>query len=186
MREKTDLCGRVFDRVTLRGGPAGSVIIRGLCPEDKDKLIRFYERLSLETIYTRFFSIIRYFDPYVEKLIKNRALVVVAENPETGEIVGVAEAIPSGDSAEGGIVVLEDYQGRGLGTALALALRDVLRESGIRRVVGYILPENIRALRLVKKLGGRLKRTYESMILVEIPVPSGSESTESRVPDART
>jgi RimJ/RimL family protein N-acetyltransferase len=98
--------------------------------------------------------------------------VVVAENPETGEIVGVAEAVPdkSGNAAEAGIVVLERYQGRGLGTLLAKALSKALWEAGVRKVVGYILPENLKAYRLVKRLGGRIVSYYESMYLVEVPV----------------
>ena len=111
--------------------------------------------------------------------------MVVAEREDTGEIVGVAEAIPSGDKAEGGIVVLESYQSRGIGSALARALSRALREAGIRVVVGYILPDNIKALRLVKKLGGRLRRSYESMVLVEIPVRP-PERSEARSPEAAT
>ena len=177
------LCGRVFERLELPG--AGRVVIRGLCPGDRDRLLEFYEKLSLETIYTRFFSIIRYFDPYVDRLIRGRAYVVVAEREDTGERIGVAEAIPSGDKAEGGIVVLESYQGRGIGSALARALSRALSEAGIRLVVGYILPDNIRALRLVKKLGGRLRRSYDSMVLVEIPVRAPGRS-EARSPEAAT
>lgn len=162
------LCGRVFRVFETRDGK--KIRIRGVCPGDKEGLVRFYERLSLETIYTRFFSIIRYFEPYVDKLIRGNALVVIAEDMDTGDIVGVAEAIPQGDKAEGGIVVLETYQGRGIGMAMARALNKVLWERGVRAVVGYILPDNVGAFRLVKRLGGEIKRYYESMVLAEIPV----------------
>ncbi len=163
------LCGRVFDEFEAGGV---KIVIRGACPGDRDKLIQFYEKLSSETIYTRFFSIIRHFAPYVDRILSSsKSLVVVAEDKDTGEIVGIAELIvdDKGD-AEGGIVVLEALQGRGIGSRLAEALRRAAVEHGVKRVYGYILPDNVRALRLVKKLGGRVKGWYSSMIYVEIPV----------------
>lgn len=163
------LCNRVFDEFTVDGR---RIRIRGACPSDKERLIRFYERLSAETIYTRFFSIIRYFDPYVERLLSNRgALVLVAEDADSGEIVGIAELLLEKDGrAEGGIVVLESLQGKGIGKRLAVAFRDVALENGVHLVYGYVMPDNVRALRLVKRLGGRILRHYPSLYYVEIPV----------------
>lgn len=167
--DKCPLCGRVLARLVKDGE---EIIIRGLCPEDRDKLIKFYKRLSDETIYTRFFSIIRYFDPYVDRLVSSTGiLAVVAEESSTGEIIGVAELVlDKKGNAEGGIIILEKMQGKGIGTAMAHAVKSLAREYGIRRVYGYILGDNIKALRLVKKLGGRPKNYYSSMIYVEIPL----------------
>ncbi len=167
------LCGKVMMKITIKvDNNEIPVVIRGACPDDKEKLISFYEKLTMETIYTRFFSIVRYFDPYVERILKSPAYVIVAERTDTQEIIGVAEAIPGEDAskAEAGIVILESFQGHGLGSQMAKALNKVLYTNGIRYVYGYILPENIKAYRLVKKLGGRIKSYYESMLLVEIPI----------------
>jgi len=180
---KCPLCGVRLDRFVLdqEGVP---VLIRGACPDDKDKLVAFYERLSNETIYTRFFSIVRYFEPYVERILNGPAYVIVAEREDTGEIIAVAEAVPNSDgtAAEAGIVVLEKYQGRGIGKRIAYALSRVLWERGVRRVVGYILPGNIKAYRLVKKLGGRIKSYYESLLYVEIPVRPGPANGKTGEP----
>jgi acetyltransferase len=171
MRKQCPLCGVVIDEFPFNVNGVTRVVIRGACPEDKEKLIKFYEKLSTETIYTRFFSIIRYFEPYVEKILSSPAYVLVAETDD-GEIIAVAEAVPSekGDAAEAGIVVLEKYHGRGLGKRMAYAMNKILWEHGVRKVYGYILPDNIKAYRLVKRLGGRVKSYYESMLFVEIPV----------------
>jgi len=167
-RSPCPLCGRVFDRMVVEGR---EIVIRGACPDDKEKLVRFYERLSAETIYTRFFSIVRHFDPYVERLLSSaKSLVVVAEDAATGDIVGMAELIVEDSKAEGGIVVLEDLQGKGIGSRLAEAMRVAAVEHGIEKVYGYVLPDNVRALKLVKKLGGRVVARYPSMLYVEVPV----------------
>ncbi len=158
-------CGRLLGTHRARGV---ELRIRIACAKDRDKLIRFYESLSLESIYTRFFGIVRYFDPYVDSLLRNsRAVVVVAEAPD-GRVVGVAEAV--GDErgyAESGIAVLEDFRGMGVGTALGEAILRVSRECGFRKLYGYIMPENRAAYRLAMKFGARVVRQYESMYRIE-------------------
>ncbi len=187
-KSRCPLCGVVIESFPFKVDGITRVTIRGACPEDKEKLIKFYEKLSTETIYTRFFSIIRYFEPYVEKILSSPAYVIVAETSD-GDIIAVAEAVPSekGDAAEAGIVVLEKYHGRGLGKKMAYAMNKVLWEHGIKRVYGYILPDNIKAYRLVKRLGGRIKSYYESMLFVEIPVkpPESMEATSPKDSVAR-
>ncbi len=169
------LCGRVFDEFSAGGR---RIVIRGLCPDDKEKLLEFYEKLRDETIYTRFFSIMRHFAPYVKRLVSSSNIyAVIAEDADTGDIVGVAElVVDESGAAEGGIVVLEEMQGKGIGSRLADTLARIARERGIRKVYGYIMADNIRALRLVKKLGGRPRNYYSSMIYVEIPLGGGEGS----------
>jgi RimJ/RimL family protein N-acetyltransferase len=159
-------CGRLLGTHRARGV---ELRIRIACRKDRDALIRFYESLSLETIYTRFFGIIRYFDPYVDKLLSNaRAVVVVAEAPD-GRIVGVAEAVgDESGNAESGIAVLEEFRGMGVGTALARAIVRVSRECGFRKLYGYVLANNTAAYRLATKFGARLVGSYESMYRIEI------------------
>ncbi len=160
------LCGRILDRFTVDNL---EVSIRGVCPEDKEKLLKFYERLSEETIYTRFFSIIRYFNPYVDRLVSTSGILAIVAENELGDIIGVAELVlDKSGAAEGGIVVLEALQGKGIGSRLAMALKKVARDFGIKKVYGYIMADNVKALKLVKKLGGKPKSYYSSMIYVEI------------------
>ncbi|MCE4603957.1 MAG: GNAT family N-acetyltransferase [Aeropyrum sp.] len=161
------MCGRIYEIVESGGL---RFRIRGLCPEDKEQLIRFYESLSEETIYTRFFTIVRYFDPYVEKMISTIcSLVIVAVEEGSGRIVGVAEAyIDDRGIAEAGIVILEKYQGRGLGSKLARHLISVLKEFGAKKLYGYVLSDNSRALSLAKKLGAKIVREAPGIIRVEI------------------
>jgi len=161
-------CNRKLGRLTVRGRP---VTIRRACKADRDALIRFYSRLSTETLYSRFMSIIRYFDPYVDKLLSgSRTVVIVAEDEVTGEIVGVAEAIgdESGDAAESGIAVLEDYQGAGLGKAMAVALLEEARRAGFKKLYAYLLSANAAARRLAERFGARYVGYYGDMVRMEL------------------
>jgi len=145
------------------------VIIRVATREDRDKLVKFYEALSVESVYNRFMGIIRFFDPYVDRLLSERkSVVVVAEDKREGLIVGVAEAVGDEEAAESGIAVLEAYQRAGLGTELARALVLEARKAGFKKLYGYVLRDNIAALRLARKFGAVIKQRYPDMIRLEI------------------
>jgi len=166
-------CGEVLGSHTARGV---RLLIRTACSRDREALIRFYESLSRETVYTRFFAIIRYFDPYVDSLLRNsRAVVVVAEAPD-GRIVGVAEAVgDEGGGAESGIAVLEEFQGAGVGTALGAAILEAARACGFRRLYGYVMPSNVAAYRLALKFGARVVGMYESLYRIEFDLAEGED-----------
>ncbi|WP_131159967.1 GNAT family N-acetyltransferase [Aeropyrum pernix] len=173
--EACPLCGEEFGTVTLRNGRR--VRIRGLCPGDRDKLIRFYKSLSEETIYTRFFAVVRYFDPYIDRLLHDRCtLVVVAEDLDSGEIVGMAESFvdEKTGAAEGGIIVREDYQGHGLGSILASVMISILKPAGVKKLYGYVLSDNQRAITLARKLGARTLREQPGLVRVEVDVEAAA------------
>ncbi len=155
-------------KVLFKGPLKNGVIItiRRACKEDREKLIRFYERLSTECIYNRFMGIIRYFDPYVDRLLKGRAIVIVAEAPD-GEIVGVAEAVfDEKGRAESGIAVLDDYQGLGIGSLLGKYILEEARRAGIKKMYAYIMSSNIRALNMALKYGARIEKKYSGMTYI--------------------
>lgn len=166
----SEKCGKRLASLDVGGV---KIEVRPLCPEkDRESLIRFYESLSEETIYTRFFSIIRYFDPHVDKLVSSSSVIaLLAVDLGTGEIVGVGEAfIGSEGTAEGGIVVLEKYQGLGLGSLLARIAIDVLRAQGIKKLYGYVLSDNTKALRLASKLGAKIVREAPGIMKIEVMI----------------
>ena len=57
------------------------------------------------------------------------------------------------DLAEAGILVRSDLHGHGLGTALIHRIIEVARNRGLSRLVGSVLRDNTRMLRLVREFG---------------------------------
>jgi GNAT superfamily N-acetyltransferase len=88
---------------------------------------------------------------------------VTATDPETGRTVGIARFVRDADAPEAEIAfeVVDDWQGRGLGTALLAALRELAREEGILRFRALIAFGNAPAFALVRGLGDELTRRYE-------------------------
>lgn len=134
-----------------------TVHIRPVRPEDNDRMMAMWERLSPETIRMRFFAPrsmsanqMRFFSnvDYVNRF------ALVAET--AGRIVGVSrfdrlEEDPS--SAEFAVIVEDAEQGRGIGTALLRALVRPANDMGISGFVGDVLRENRRMLRMMRDAG---------------------------------
>ena len=84
------------------------------------------------------------------------ALVVVACEPEGEAVIAVAEWVRETQeptSAEIGLVVRDDYQRQGIGSALLRQLVQVARDEGIMTIKGYLLPHNEGIRRLLRRLG---------------------------------
>ena len=102
--------------VVLRDG--GTAHLRPILPSDADRLRRFYDRLSDETIYNRFFSLYRQLsDRDVERFTvvdhHDRAALIATVGDEMIGVVRYERM--SLDEAEVAFNIEDAHQGRGLG-----------------------------------------------------------------------
>ncbi len=156
------------------------ITIRSIRPEDEPLMVRFHESLSEESVYMRYFHMLGLSQRTAhERLTRicfidyDREMALVAErtDPETGEreIMGVARlsrlATGFDDEAELSVLVSDRYQRRGIGTLLVSKLLEVARAEGIRHITAEILFENYPMQRIFKKLGFRLHRDTEEMVV---------------------
>jgi ribosomal protein S18 acetylase RimI-like enzyme len=71
--------------------------------------------------------------------------------------------------AELAMVVRDDYQAQGVGTALVERTLDGARSSGITTLRCYVLPENRAALRLLQRLDApRRSRFHQGLVEVTL------------------
>lgn len=144
--------------VTLRSGEV--VRVRQIRPDDRAALARAYARLSQESRYRRFFSV----TPELPGQLLHAAVDVDHENHEalvalpqlSREIVGECRFVrlpDSPDTAELGVTVADEWQGRGLGSALLARLSARALEVGIAYFTAQVLAENRTMLAMLPKLG---------------------------------
>lgn len=154
-------------------GGGEALVIRPIRPDDARQHEAFFHRLPPEDVRMRFFALLRELTPaQLAKFtrpdyVRDMALIAVRET--TGETVGVARLMRAGDPLVGefAVVVQPDMQGKGLATHLLQRLFDWARTHGLREVVGEILPENERMIRLAQHLGCRLRHAPGDPGLVE-------------------
>lgn len=141
---------------TLRDG--STVHLRPIRPQDAAELSALHERLSPETAYQRFFTIMARLPPNWARILArvdyDRRMALAAEGPD-GRLVAVARYAwdEGAGEAEIAIVVQDAWQGKGLGTRLLLELFAFGAERGIRRFRAHVLGENRRMLDLLARLG---------------------------------
>jgi acetyltransferase len=152
---------------TMRDGT--QVLIRSIRPQDEPLMIAFHEGLSGRSVYMRYFESLSFKARTAhERLLRicfadpqqEIVLVAVHSDPVTsGEsilAVGRLSKFSDGKTAEIAVLVLDDYQGRGLGTELMKRLVHLAPSHGIRRITAEILRDNTLMQSLAKKLGFRL------------------------------
>ena len=138
------------------------VHVRPIVPEDEPLLIEAVAAMSERTVYFRFFSPLKRLpDALAHRLAVvdyNDRFAVVATTHKPGgkeRIVGVAryDRAAGSDVAETAVAVIDEFQRRGLGSALLAILGKVARDHGIKMFTLIVLPENQQMLGLLRKMG---------------------------------
>ncbi len=143
---------------TLRDGRRAE--IRALRPDDRDGLIAAVGRASGQSLYRRFFGAKRDFSEPEIAFFLNVDFVnhvaLVAEMEEGGEaaIVGGGRyVVVEPGKAEVAFVVVDQYQGQGLGAALMQHLATIARDAGLKELIAEVLPDNLAMLKVFEKSG---------------------------------
>jgi GNAT superfamily N-acetyltransferase len=164
-------------RVELRDG--AQVLVRQGSSADRELLVRSFERLSPESRYRRFLAPT---PELSEQMLRNLTDIdhhdeeaIVALDAETAEGLGVARYVRSKarrDLAEVAVTVIDDWQGRGLGTLLLRVLSARAREEGISSFAALILATNEHSIQLLRQLDAvRVVDRDRGMVEVEVAIP---------------
>lgn len=170
--------------VVLRDG--GGARIRPIRPEDGELVKAFFERLGPESRYYRFFQVKHTLDDTEIEHFTNvdyddrMALIALHE----GEMIGVGrydrEARHT-ERAEVAFAVIDDHQGRGLGTRLLELLTSYARSHGIKGFRAFVLGENRQMMRVFRNSGYELSRTLDSGVFtVDFPTSESEESLAAK------
>jgi GNAT superfamily N-acetyltransferase len=149
---------------TLKDGTR--VSIRPIRPEDDGALVEVFEHLSPQTVYQRFFTAMPELTPgmarYLSHVNYRSRMALVAE--VDGHLVGVGryERTPDPEVVELGLVVLDEWQNRGLGRVLLRETLRVAQSNGIHRFRADVLSENRRMLRLLATEAEVVSRKMEA------------------------
>jgi GNAT superfamily N-acetyltransferase len=182
--------------------------VRPIVPADREPLADAFDRLSDGSRRQRFLGpkprlSTRELD-YLTDVdhVTHEALVAIDET--TGEIVGIgryATGSAGGAVADMALAVVDAWQQRGIGHALAVRVVDCAHANGITRLTGTALADNLRVRSLLARLGFRVGAVSGGVVEVELDVTraaaprpryrgalrtSGSSSRELRASLANT
>jgi ribosomal protein S18 acetylase RimI-like enzyme len=154
------VAGTGFQPRTLELTDGTKVLVRSIVPEDEPLLHEAVAAMSERTVYFRFFSPLKRLpDALAHRLAvvdyNDRFALVATDKPRNKErIVGVAryDRVVNTDVAEVAVAVIDEFQRRGLGSALMTILGKVATEHGIKTFTLIVLPENQQMLGLLRKM----------------------------------
>lgn len=136
-------------RLCLRDGTP--VILRPLFPDDRQRIIEAFKRLSPESTYFRFWTGFRGVNPtFIDRLCEEGQdqhaswIIVIEGNDEVPGVGGGSfwRSDDDPDLAEVSFTVADEFQGQGAGSILLAALWEHAHASGIRRFVAHVLESN--------------------------------------------
>lgn len=164
--------------MTLRDG--SRVRIRQGRPTDAELLVRGFARLSPDSRYRRFLRPLPELDEgtvrYLTDVDHNEHEAMVALDEESQEGLGVARYVRDPerpDAAEVAVTVIDDWQGRGLGTLLLEVISARARQEGIKTFTALVLAENRDMLDLIAGLGPvRIIDRATGTVELEVPIPA--------------
>ncbi|WP_414752806.1 bifunctional acetate--CoA ligase family protein/GNAT family N-acetyltransferase [Anabaena sp. CCY 9910] len=148
------------------------VTIRPIRPEDEPLLVQFHKTLSEESVYFRYFHLMKLSHRIThERLTRicfidyDREMALVIESQ--GEIlaVGRLSKLHGTKTAEFAMLVSDRYQCQGLGAELLRRLVQIGRDEQIERITADILADNYGMQRVCEKLGFKLERTAEATVM---------------------
>lgn len=174
-------------KVVLRDG--SEVLIRPIHHDDAPLLVEGFARLSAESRSLRFLTSKSKLSPaelrYFTEVDHHDHEAIGAVDRADGRGLGVARYIRNPDdpqAAEVAVVVIDDWQGRGLGTELLSQLVRRAHQEGIRRFTALVAVDNAGVTRLLQSMGADCRISHHQSGSVEyvIELPSGGLSGEFR------
>jgi len=175
-------------QIELRDGT--QIEIRPIRPEDRAVLEDGLKRMGPESRYRRFFAPVSRLSEsqleYLTEVDHHDHEALVAFERDTREGVGVARFVRiehEGDVAEPAVVVIDDWQGRGVGAGLLGALAERAREEGIRSFLAPVLADNAAAIASLSGLGetSLTARGSEVELLIALEEERGAAVTLQRL-----
>ena len=162
------------DERTVRLDDGRDVMLRPIRSDDVDLLIELHSRLSDSTRYLRFFGPKPRLSGAQAKHFacvdfdQRVAIVAAVREKGTERIVAVGRFdVVQSNTAEFALVVRDDYQRIGLGTALFRRLIHVATELGIDALTAIVLPENTAMLHLAERNGAHRVHQDRCEVAVE-------------------
>jgi acyl-CoA synthetase (NDP forming)/RimJ/RimL family protein N-acetyltransferase len=156
--------------------------LRPIRPDDAQRLVEFYSRVSDESKYFRFFvpyprlsnadvrrfTTVDYLDRVALILLSGEDLIAVARYERIDAM-----------QAEVAFLVEDAHQGRGVGSVMLEHLAQVARESGVRRFVAETLPQNHKMIAVFSDAGYTLSsRIEDGVVHVEFEIEPTDDSVD--------
>jgi GNAT superfamily N-acetyltransferase len=164
--------------IKLRDG--SRIRIRQGHRSDRELLVRGFQRLTPESRYRRFLTPVSQLSGemvrYLTEIDHHDHEAMIALDERTGEGIGVARYVRNRkrpDTAEVAVTVIDEWQGRGVGTLLLEVICGRAREEGIESFTALMLATNQEMMDVFRALAPvRIVDQDTGTVEIEMPIPA--------------
>jgi GNAT superfamily N-acetyltransferase len=149
-----------------------TITIRGQRPEDLDGWRAALARTSAETLYHRFFAVKREISEKEAHyfldidFVTHVALVAIADEDGRPTLIGGGRYfVVEPGKAEVSFALIDEYQAKGIGSALIRHLATIGREAGLCELVAEVLTDNLPMLRVFERSGLAMSTRREGTVV---------------------
>ncbi len=182
---------QVGERVKLRDGL--DVLIRPVRHDDAALLVDGFDRLGAQSRQFRFLTAKNYLSPselcYLTDIDHHNHEALGALDPVDGRGLGVARYIRAADNvqaAEIAVTIVDEWQGRGLGSELLTRLTGRALGEGIRRFTALVAADNQAVVALLRSLPGDLVLVGHGHGALEYEISLERPQQVASLPSGRT
>lgn len=143
---------------SLRDGR--SIEIRAIRPDDETQMLAALSRVSPQSLYRRFFGVKKGFSESERAFFlkvdfaDHVALVATIKQSDCTEIMGGARYVVTKPGiAELAFTIIDEFQGKGIGSALMRHLISLARRASLKQLVADVLAENIAMMNVLRQSG---------------------------------
>lgn len=157
--------------------PGMEIYLRPVENSDETLLKEFFNTLSEESLYHRFFTLKKKrIQDRIQHLITNymfneSTVIAYSDFNGTTSIIGIGQYFFEEHSprAEVALMVKDDFQQLGIGTELMKCLTDMAKKQGLSELTAEVLAESTTRLHLFEKLGFRVtNRVYAGVYQIQM------------------
>jgi RimJ/RimL family protein N-acetyltransferase len=163
------------------------VLIRQVQSADAPLLADGFARLSARSRWMRFLTPKQELSPaelrYFTDVDHHDHEALGALDHGDGRGVGIARYVRDAEdpqAAEIAVTIVDDWQGRGLGTELLAQLSDRARQEGIRRFTALVAADNAAMASLLRNMSASLARREPNTLQYEITLAPSEDHDHSR------
>lgn len=134
--------------------PDGTELVLRLAnPGDLDEVAAMHARCSAYALYRRYLAGSGPTPAQLTRLLEPKRGATLVAVTSGGQVIGAANLIGEGEMAEAAVLVQDDWQRQGIGTAMLRRLLAMARPAEFAAVVVHTHADNSPMLRTVRRLG---------------------------------
>lgn len=177
---------RAAEQITLVLPDGAEVAVRPACADDLSGVVELHEACSPRSRHRRYLGGAALPQPArLRRLLEpSRGLTLVATatgaDGEAESVVALANLLGEGDEAEVALLVRDDWQRRGLGSALLRRLAQHADRSGYAALVLHVQADNAPMLRTLRRLNRSSSAERDGTLLtLTVPLAADRKGTLS-------